>query len=122
MGTYIVVAALILIVCLLLTLVVLVQNSKGGGLASNFAGSNQFLGVRRTTDFIEKSTWTLAVALLVLSLFSVAVIPRNVQSKSTENITSEALKAQQEAAKKQIDYQPAPGMENFNQPEQPEEE
>ena len=51
MSTYIFVAVLILIVCLLLTLVVLVQNSKGGGLASNFAGSNQFLGVRRTTDF-----------------------------------------------------------------------
>ncbi|HNQ59862.1 MAG TPA: preprotein translocase subunit SecG [Bacteroidales bacterium] len=122
MSTYIFVAVLILIVCLLLTLVVLVQNSKGGGLASNFAGSNQFLGVRRTTDFLEKSTWTLAIALLVLSLFSVAVIPRNVQNKTTKSTAAEALKAQQEAAKKQIDYRPAPGMENFNQPVQPDEQ
>jgi len=58
-------------------LVVLVQNSKGGGLASNFAGNNQYLGVRKTADFLEKSTWTLALVLLVLSLFTIFVIPRN---------------------------------------------
>ena len=57
-------------------LVVLVQNSKGGGLASNFAGSNQYMGVRKTADFLEKATWTLAVALLLLSLASIFVIPK----------------------------------------------
>lgn len=77
MGAYIIVSVLILITCVLLMLVVLVQNSKGGGLASNFAGNNQYLGVRKTADFLEKSTWTLAVVLLVLSLFSIFVIPRN---------------------------------------------
>ena len=77
MGGYILVSVLILITCILLALIVLVQNSKGGGLASNFASSNQFMGVRKTADFLEKSTWTLAVVLLVLSLFSVFVIPRN---------------------------------------------
>jgi preprotein translocase subunit SecG len=76
MGAYIVVAALIMVTCVLLALIVLVQSSKGGGLASNFSSSNQFMGVRKTADFLEKSTWTLAVALLVLSLFSVFVIPR----------------------------------------------
>ena len=86
MGAYIVVASLVLLVCILLTLIVLVQSSKGGGLASNFSGSNQFMGVRKTADFLEKSTWTLAVALLVLSLFSIFVIPRssNVQAGNTE--------------------------------------
>lgn len=77
MGAYVIVSVLILITCILLMLVVLVQNSKGGGLASNFAGNNQYLGVRKTTDFLEKSTWSLAIALLVLTLFSVFVIPRN---------------------------------------------
>ncbi len=80
MGAYVIVSVLILITCVLLMLVVLVQNSKGGGLASNFAGNNQYLGVRKTTDFLEKSTWTLAVALLVLTLFSVFVIPRNINN------------------------------------------
>ncbi|NWJ52021.1 MAG: preprotein translocase subunit SecG [Bacteroidetes bacterium] len=73
---YVLVSILILVVCVLLALVVLVQNSKGGGLASNFAGSSQIMSVRKTADFLEKATWTLAIALLVLSLFSVFVIPR----------------------------------------------
>ena len=79
MGLYIIISVLIFIVCVLLILVVLVQNSKGGGLASSFSGSNQFMGVRKTADFLEKSTWSLAIALLVLSLFSIFVIPRSNQ-------------------------------------------
>lgn len=70
MGT--IISALIILVCILLILVVLVQNSKGGGLASSFASSNQVMGVRKTADFLEKATWTLAIALLVLSLVSTA--------------------------------------------------
>jgi len=62
----------IIIVCILLILIVLVQNSKGGGLASSFSSSNQVMGVRKTADFLEKATWTLAAALLVLSLLSAA--------------------------------------------------
>ena len=77
MGLYILIAVLILIVCVLMVLVVLVQNSKGGGLASNFSSSNQFMGVRKTADFLEKTTWTLAIILLALSLFSIFVIPKN---------------------------------------------
>jgi preprotein translocase subunit SecG len=77
MGAFIFVSVLILIVCVLLTLVVLVQNSKGGGLASNFSSSNQIMGVRKTADFLEKATWTLAAALLVLSLVTIFVIPRS---------------------------------------------
>lgn len=59
---------LIIIVCVLLTLIVLIQNSKGGGLTSGLAGNAQLMGVRKTTDFLEKATWTLAIALVVLSL------------------------------------------------------
>ncbi|MFY8185254.1 MAG: preprotein translocase subunit SecG [Bacteroidia bacterium] len=65
-----IVSVLILIVCILLVLIVLVQNSKGGGLASGFASNNQIMGVRKTSDFLEKATWGLAGLLLVLSLFA----------------------------------------------------
>ncbi|HBH05876.1 MAG TPA: preprotein translocase subunit SecG [Flavobacteriales bacterium] len=69
---------LIVIVCLLLTLVVLVQNPKGGGLASGFSGANQFGGVKRTTDFLEKATWSLVIALFVLSVLSASLMQRGV--------------------------------------------
>lgn len=59
---------LIVVVAVLLILVVLVQNSKGGGLVANFSSSNQVMGVRKTTDFLEKATWGLAIALLVFSV------------------------------------------------------
>ena len=76
MGAYIFISVLILITCVLLVLIVLVQNSKGGGLAANFSSSNQFMGVRKTADFLEKSTWTLAIVLLVLSLATIFFVPR----------------------------------------------
>ena len=67
---YTVIVILILVVSVLLGLVVLVQNSKGGGLISNFGGANQMMGVRQTTDFLEKATWTMAIILVVLCLVS----------------------------------------------------
>ncbi|MFN5370434.1 MAG: preprotein translocase subunit SecG [Bacteroidia bacterium] len=68
-----IVSILILITCILLILIVLVQNSKGGGLSSTFASSNQVMGVRKTTDVLEKATWTLASALVVLCLAATAM-------------------------------------------------
>lgn len=84
-----IISVLILIVCALLTLVVLVQNSKGGGLASGFASNNQIMGVRRTSDFIEKATWGLAAALLILSLLSTpkTVIPGEGADTGTGSVT-----------------------------------
>lgn len=76
MGLYILLTVLLLIVAVLIVLVVLVQNSKGGGLASNFAGSNQYMGVRKTADFLEKFTWSLAIGMMVLVLGSSKVIPK----------------------------------------------
>jgi len=70
------ITVLIFFVCILMILIVLVQNSKGGGLASNFSGANQVMGVRKTTDFLEKGTWTLAGALFVLCVLAAAFIPR----------------------------------------------
>ena len=57
---------LIILACIVLAFVVLIQNSKGGGLASNFAASNQIMGVRKTTDVLEKTTWGLAAFIMVL--------------------------------------------------------
>ncbi|MDP4291389.1 MAG: preprotein translocase subunit SecG [Bacteroidota bacterium] len=91
---YVFVSILILIVCVLLALVVLVQNSKGGGLASNFAGSSQIMSVRKTADFLEKATWTLAIILLVLSLMSVFAIPRNNAQVQTQQTNQPAAPMQ----------------------------
>lgn len=74
---------LIFIVCVLLVLVVLVQNSKGGGLAAGFQGSNQIMGVRRTADFLEKATWYLAGALLALCILASAFIDRDQTGNDT---------------------------------------
>ncbi len=77
MGIYIFVSVLVLIACVLQILIVLVQNSKGGGLAANFTSAGQSMGVRKTADFLEKSTWTLAGAILILCLVATASIPRS---------------------------------------------
>jgi preprotein translocase subunit SecG len=84
MNAFLIISVLILIACALMILVVLVQNSKGGGLASNFSSSNQYMGVRKTADFLEKFTWGLAIALLALSLLSTIAIPRG-SGKSTSD-------------------------------------
>lgn len=73
---YILTIVLTVLVSILLIIVVLVQKSKGGGLSSSFAGSNQIMGVRRTNDFIEKATWTLAAIIGLLSILSVFVMPK----------------------------------------------
>lgn len=57
---------LIILACIVLAFVILIQNSKGGGLASNFASSNQIMGVRKTTDVLEKATWGIATFIMVL--------------------------------------------------------
>jgi len=64
------ITVLILITCVILVIVVLIQNPKGGGLSAEFSSSNQYMGVRKTADFLEKTTWTLAIVLLSLSLIS----------------------------------------------------
>ena len=65
---YLLCIVLIVAVSVLMCGIVLIQNSKGGGLASSFASSNQIMGVRKTTDFLEKATWTLAIVIVLLLL------------------------------------------------------
>jgi len=71
---YIAISILIIIASILLTIIVLVQNSKGGGLAANFASGNQTFGVRQTADFLEKATWTLAIIIIVLCVLATAFV------------------------------------------------
>ena len=72
---YLLLIILIVIAALLMCFIVLIQNSKGGGLASSFASSNQIMGVRKTTDFLEKTTWGLAAFIVVLSIATAYVLP-----------------------------------------------
>ena len=72
---YSVLVILMVAVSVLMCFIVIIQESKGGGLASGFASSNQIMGVRKTTDFIEKATWTLAIAMVVLSVATAYFVP-----------------------------------------------
>ncbi len=73
---------LIVLASLLMVGIVLIQESKGGGLASNFSSSNAIMGVRKTTDVIEKATWGLAIAMVVLSVACAYVAPHSASSQS----------------------------------------
>ncbi|OQB62333.1 MAG: preprotein translocase subunit SecG [Bacteroidetes bacterium ADurb.Bin145] len=89
MGIYIFISILVIVACVLQILIVLVQNSKGGGLAANFTSAGQTMGIRKTADFLEKSTWTLAAAILILCVVATATIPRgeaSVQSRISNQI------------------------------------
>ena len=78
---------LIVIAAILMIGIVLIQESKGGGLSSNFAGYNQVAGVRKTTDFIEKATWALAAAMVIISVVCAWVAPTATADSSVmENI------------------------------------
>lgn len=87
---YFLAVVLILIASILLILIVLVQNPKGGGLASGFTGANQFGGVQQTNKFLEKTTWTLALVILGLSLLATISIPR-VDSNSQKSDLTEVI-------------------------------
>ena len=73
---YVVVVILTIIVALLLIGIVLIQKSKGGGLSSQFGGAGSVMGVRQTNSFLEKTTWTLAGLILVLSVASAYLMPQ----------------------------------------------
>lgn len=94
MFTFII--TLIIIAALLLVLVVLAQNSKGGGLSSQFGGggTSQVMGVKRTGDLLEKLTWGLAIALLVLSLSTHIFLQENVANPGLNSSTLERAEEQ----------------------------
>lgn len=89
---YLLFIVLMVLAAVLMCFVVLVQNSKGGGLSSSFASSNQIMGVRKTTDFIEKLTWGLAAFMVVISIAASYVVPSAAESSSV--IMEQAVKEQ----------------------------
>lgn len=107
---YVFISILILIASLLLILIVLIQNSKGGGLASGFSSSNQIMGVRKTTDFLEKATWGLAGFVIVCSIVITAFIPR-----ATTTVQSEIKQQVNEA----VTIDPNTVAPNFGTAQQP---
>lgn len=94
MYTFLIILAVI--ASLLLILLVLVQNSKGGGLAAGFTSSNQIMGVRKTTDFLEKATWSLVIALVVFSVAAVGFHNTSDEAEGSE-IQEQVENARQEA-------------------------
>ena len=73
---------LIVIASIILIFFVVIQNSKGGGLAAGFSSSNQVMGVRKTTDFLEKATWSLAGTIVVLCIIATFFRSRPVSEDS----------------------------------------
>ena len=82
---YTVLLVFIVIAALLMVGIVLIQESKGGGLAANYASYNQIGGVRKTTDFIEKTTWSLAAVMVVISVLCAYTAPRHSQQGAIVN-------------------------------------
>ncbi len=79
---YTICIGLILVACVLVILAILVQSPKSG-MAANFGASNQVMGVRQTSDFLEKFTWTMAIAILALSLLATVVMDGSSSSSNS---------------------------------------
>jgi preprotein translocase subunit SecG len=87
---------LIILACFILGLIILIQNPKGGGLAGNVGGfSNQLMGVKQTTDVLEKGTWVMAAVVGLLCLFSAFFIPKN--NPNSTRVLEKANATQQQA-------------------------
>ncbi len=90
---------LIIIASVILGLIVLIQNPKGGGLSSSFGGvGNQLMGVKQTTDVLEKGTWIFAAVVGLLCLLSPAFIPKESTNKGNELIEKISTSGQKPAA------------------------
>ena len=72
---------LVVLASILMCLIVLIQESKGGGLSAAYSNNNQILGAPKTTNFVEKATWTLAIIIIVLCIAATAFV----STKADEN-------------------------------------
>ena len=100
-----------IIICILLGLIILIQEPKGGGLTSGFAGSNNIMGVQRTGDFLEKGTWILTISLMVLVLFANVVVPQGAsQSREAQEIQNQINKGSNAPAPVAPAATPLPGL------------
>ncbi|MBS1755712.1 MAG: preprotein translocase subunit SecG [Bacteroidetes bacterium] len=106
---------LIIIASVILGLIVLVQNPKGGGLSGSLGGfSNQLMGVKQTTDILEKGTWVFAAIIGFLCLISPAFIPKDgTGSKNDDLYKGVSTTPQQQAPAPKANTVPMP---NTTQP------
>ncbi|GAA4457690.1 hypothetical protein GCM10023189_28820 [Nibrella saemangeumensis] len=108
------VTATIVIICILtvlLILIVLIQNSKGGGLSGEFGGlgSNQLMGVKKTTDLLEQITWGLGVGVMVLTLASYIMIDKDSAEAQINSVNVERAQTKSAPGGGLTPAQPAPG-------------
>lgn len=116
-----IILSLIIILSILLVLVVLAQNSKGGGLSSQFGGSgaSQLMGVKKTSDFLEKLTWGFAIAIMVLSLSTKLFIKsaddfdEGISSPNLEEAQEKALIPSSDANLEAVPADDAEGLEDL---------
>ena len=106
---YIVLIIVTVIVCALLGLIVLIQNPKGGGLASNFSSSSQLMGVQKTGDFLEKGTWALAIALMVLTLAINVSVKGGSTTGGDNSALREKIEKQTKPSAAPVNQAPLPG-------------
>lgn len=90
---YVFITVFIVIAAILLIFIVMIQNSKGGGLAAGFSSSNQVMGVRKTTDFLEKATWTLGAAIVILCVVAAVFVPKQVAGTKDSEIKQDIQNA-----------------------------
>lgn len=109
---YTLIIVLLIIVAILTCGIVLIQESKGGGLASGFSSSNQVLGVRKTTDFLEKATWTLAAVMVVLCIASAAFAGDYKKQQATVQPTAPAQQAAPQNQPLNIGENATPSQDN----------
>jgi preprotein translocase subunit SecG len=88
MATFL--SILIIIVCVLLVLVVLIQNPKGGGIASNFMSTNQFIGAKQQVELIEQITWGFVGGLVVLCIAFSALVGTGSAPEAKESIVGKS--------------------------------
>ena len=95
MSTFSIFLVLIIVVCLLLMLVIMVKNPKGGGLSSSFGGGGTQIvgGVKKTGDFLDKSTWTLATVLIVLILLSNVALKSNFSESESKLLQEDGIES-----------------------------
>ena len=105
---YFFITILAVIAAIILVILVLAQNSKGGGLAAGFSSSNQIMGVRKTTDFVEKATWGFAGFIIFLAICAAII------SKSSDVVQDRQLILQSESEVENID------ISNMTSPEAPQ--
>lgn len=106
---------LLVLASLLMCFVVLIQESKGGGLAADYSSNNQILGAPKTTNFVEKLTWGLAIAMVALSVVSVAVLP---STSHTQSVIMEEATEQQATNPNNLPGMPSTPAEPVEAPAQ----